>query len=104
MDPTTRDRPLAKAGLESIAIPTSGAHANRHVRQQDRVLALLHRGPVCSTTLLGEFIPRGAALVHRLRRAGHPIITRPCSRPGHRHDTPQVEYVLGLGLDLGYDS
>ena len=91
-----RDRPPdIGTGLQAIANGTNEQHGNRQVRQQDRVLALLNRGPVCSTTLLAEFIPRGAAVVYRLRRQGYPIWTRPCSRPGHEHNSPQVEYVLG---------
>ena len=91
-----KERPaLAKAGLQAIANSTSGAHANRRVRQQDRVLALLRLGPLCSTSLLELYIPRGAAVVYRLRQAGYPIWTRPCSRPGHEHTSPQIEYVFG---------
>ena len=54
---------------------------------------LLSTDAVCSTTLLGEFIPRAAAVIHRLRRSGYVIGSRPCSQ-NHDHASPQIEYHL----------
>jgi len=63
--------------------------------QRDRTIAFLRaEDAVCSTTLLKDYIPRGATIIHRLRRAGWLIETRPCSRVGHDHATPQIEYRL----------
>lgn len=63
--------------------------------QRDRVLTLLEEGPVCSTTLFEAYIPRAASVIHRLRTEnGLAIVTRPCTRAGHTHNTPQVEYEL----------
>lgn len=62
--------------------------------QRERVLTMLRQGPVCSTTLLEAYIPRAAAVIHKLRREGKAIATRPCTRPGHSHESPQIEYVL----------
>lgn len=62
--------------------------------QRERVLTMLRQGPVCSTTLLEAYIPRGAAVIHKLRREGKAIATRPCTRMSHSHESPQIEYVL----------
>ena len=60
--------------------------------QLARVLAMLEAGPVCSTDLLREYIPRGGARVWDLRRGGYAIETRRCTQ--HKHRTHQIEYVL----------
>lgn len=58
------------------------------------VLTLLkEREAVCGTELLGRYIPRYAAVIHKLRGQGFTIETRPCTR-NHTHDSPQVEYHL----------
>ena len=62
--------------------------------QVDQVLQMLQNGPVCATTILNKYIPRGADCIYRLRKAGHNITSRPCCRPGHLHNTHQIEYVL----------
>lgn len=65
----------------------------RAATQKAEVLARLFENPaVCSTSLLRAGIPRAAARVYELRRAGWQIETRPCSQ--HRHHTRQVEYLL----------
>ena len=56
-------------------------------------LGLLLSADVCSTTPLGEFIPRAAAVIFRLRRSGYVIRSRPCTQ-NHDHASPQIEYVL----------
>ncbi len=62
--------------------------------QRDRVLAMLASDEaVCATTLFRAFIPRAAAVVHRLRREGYVIWSRSCSQD-HAHAHPQIEYVL----------
>ena len=60
--------------------------------QLRRVAAMLEAGPVCSTDLLREYIPRGGARVWDLRRAGYAIETRRCTQ--HKHRSYQIEYVL----------
>lgn len=60
--------------------------------QRQHVLARLLDGPVCSTVLLNDGIPRAAARVHELRRSGFAIVTRRCSQ--HHHGSRQIEYVL----------
>ncbi len=60
--------------------------------QKIDILAALTNGPLCSTTILGMFIPRGAARISDLRAEGWIVETRPCSK--HSHDTRQIEYVL----------
>ena len=60
--------------------------------QKSRILAALTYGPLCSTTILGMYIPRGAARIADLRNDGWDIETRSCSQ--HSHDTRQIEYVL----------
>lgn len=63
--------------------------------QRERVLKMLRAGPVCGTTLLEAHIPRYAAVVYELRtKSGRAIITKPCTRPGHQHESPQIEYQL----------
>jgi len=62
--------------------------------QRDTIIGLLEEGPVCGTTLLEAYIPRYAAVIHTLRGEGRTIITRECTRPHHRHDTKQIEYVM----------
>lgn len=62
--------------------------------QRDKVVyLLLSAEAVCATTFLEEFIPRAAAVIHRLRKMGYIIVSRPCRR-GHAHASPQIEYVL----------
>lgn len=68
--------------------------------QRERVLRMLEEGPVCSTSMLEAYIPRGAAVIWDLRQEGKTITTQPCSRPHHSHDTPQIEYEL-LEEDAG---
>ncbi len=64
------------------------------ITQREKVVWLLRSADaVCSTTLLGEFIPRAAAVIYRLRRSGHVIRSRPCTQ-NHGHASPQIEYVL----------
>jgi hypothetical protein len=59
------------------------------------VLSLLkEREAVCGTELLGNYIPRYASVIHRLRKRDYLIETRPCSRVGHTHESPQIEYRL----------
>ncbi len=60
--------------------------------QKTRILAALTNGPLCSTTILGMHIPRGAARISDLRKEGWIVETRPCTQ--HSHDTRQIEYVL----------
>ena len=62
--------------------------------QREKVVGLLlSADAVCSTPLLGEFIPRAAAVIFRLRRNGYVIRSRPCTQ-NHDHASPQIEYVL----------
>ena len=62
--------------------------------QREKVVGLLlSADAICSTTLLGEFIPRAAAVIFRLRRSGYVIRSRPCTQ-SHDHASPQIEYVL----------
>jgi hypothetical protein len=62
--------------------------------QAGQVLAMLLEAPaVCSTTFLERYIPRAAAVIHKLRKQGYVIVTQECTR-GHRHHNRQVEYVL----------
>jgi hypothetical protein len=62
--------------------------------QREKVIwLLLSADAVCSTTFLGEYIPRAAAVIHRLRKSGYVIVSRPCSRT-HGHASPQIEYRL----------
>ena len=69
--------------------------------QQEKVVwMLLSTDGVCSTTFLEEYIPRAAAVIHRLRRDGYIILSRPCTR-GHEHASRQIEYVLQV---LPYES
>ena len=60
--------------------------------QLQRVAAMLEAGPVCSTDLLREYIPRGGARIWDLRQLGYAIETRRCTQ--HSHRTFQIEYVL----------
>ncbi len=60
--------------------------------QKIDILAALTNGPLCATTILGMFIPRGAARISDLRSEGWLIETRECRQ--HTHQTRQVEYVL----------
>ena len=60
--------------------------------QKARILAWLTQRHLCSTTLLEQRIPRGAARILELRSDGWDIETRECTQ--HEHRTRQVEYVL----------
>lgn len=62
--------------------------------QTAEILYRLELGPVCGTDLLRMYIPRYAARIYDLRNQGHNINTRRCKNPEHRHQTPQIEYVL----------
>jgi hypothetical protein len=62
------------------------------MNQKQRILNALKLGPVCGTDLLRWGIPRYAARVAELRKAGHDIITRPCRL--HDHESPQVVYEM----------
>lgn len=55
---------------------------------------LRKRDAVCGTELLQARIPRYSARILELRAAGYRIVTRPCSKTFHYHDSRQVEYVL----------
>ena len=62
--------------------------------QRERIVwLLLSADAVCSTTFLEEYIPRAAAVIHKLRKAGYTITTHSC-RQRHGHSSPQIEYVL----------
>ena len=61
--------------------------------QKTRILAWLTQWPICSTTLLEQRIPRGAARISELRNDGWIIETRPCTQD-HLHNSRQIEYVL----------
>lgn len=68
---------------------------SRPQTQRERVVAMLRDAEaVCATTFFDSYIVRAAAVVHKLRKAGYSIATRPCTRPWHAHSTRQVEYVL----------
>ena len=62
------------------------------MRQQDRVLAALTRGPVCADTEWQPRIRRLAARIHDLRDGGWNIGTVAC--PVHSHTSRTVAYVL----------
>jgi hypothetical protein len=65
--------------------------------QAEHVLALLERGPVCSSAIYDRsaVTHRLAARVYDLRRAGHMIVSRPCSDAFHHHGRSRmVEYRL----------
>jgi hypothetical protein len=79
------------ASQVSATTPTRRPHSSG---QAGQVLAMLLEAPaVCSTTFLDRFIPRAAAVIHKLRKQGYVIVTQECTR-GHRHHNRQVEYVL----------
>jgi len=65
--------------------------------QKERIRQWLTQGPICATTLLANYIPRGAARIAELRSEGLPIVTRPCTNPSHMHDSRQIEYVIEAG-------
>ena len=71
----------------------SGPELPKGGTQAATVLAKLQEGPVCATTLLAMYIPRGAAAVYRLRQGGWVIGTRDCTQHTH-HNTRQIEYYL----------
>lgn len=107
MSDKVRDRP----GKGRSQDPTPEATVNLEINYQGQLTTVLDRltsGPaVCSTEFLSLRIPRAAAHVHRLRNAGFLIVTEPCSRPGHRHRTRQIQYrleVAQLRLPLGLES
>ena len=66
----------------------------RNASQRDKILSWLTHDPLCATTLLDEYIPRGAARIADLRGEGWDIETRRCENEYHNHKTRQVEYVL----------
>ena len=61
--------------------------------QKYRILSWLTHQPVCSTTMLEQRIPRGAARISDLKKEGWEITKRECTQ--HEHRTYQIEYVLG---------
>ena len=64
--------------------------------QREKVVwLLLSADAVCSTAFVEEYIRRAAAVIHRLRRDGYIILSRPCTR-GHDHASRQIEYVLQM--------
>ena len=73
--------------------------------QREKVVwLLLSSEAVCSTTFLEEYIPRSAAVIHKLRRAGYLIVSQPCGQK-HDHTSPQIEYcLLGLPTDPKSDA
>lgn len=86
-------RPSAKVADDTTP-PDPTSPRQKSPTQRDKVLSwLLSEEAVCSTTLLGRYVPRGAAIVHLLRSQGFVIVSRPCSRR-HEHANPQIEYVL----------
>jgi hypothetical protein len=79
--------------------PTQGKLNFRHgqdsgATQLEKVLALLLQGPVCGVTFYERYLPRATARIFELRRAGYVIDRRRCSRPDHRHRSPQYEFEL----------
>jgi len=63
--------------------------------QKERVIEMLEAGPVCGSSLVRAYMPRGAAVVCSLRKEGWRIRTRKCVNPAHQHRIDnQVEYVL----------
>ena len=68
------------------------------MNQTEKILSKLQMGPVCGTTFLQMFIPRYAARIHELRRAGHQIQSERCQL--HDHETHQVVYRLDTESQL----
>lgn len=67
----------------------------RGTTQKAYVLDRLEReGAVCGTDFLKAQIPRYAARIADLKGDGKQIVTEPCNRPLHRHETRQVQYRL----------
>jgi hypothetical protein len=69
--------------------------------QRELVLALLERGPVCSSAIYDRsaVTHRLAARIYDLRRTGHRIVSRPCSDAFHHHGRSRmVEYRLADSL------
>jgi len=62
------------------------------MRQQDRVLAALTRGPVCADTEWNPRIKRLAARIGDLKKRGWLIDTPTC--PLHSHQLRTIAYVL----------
>lgn len=103
MTPERERAPVGEPGLSNkSAIQTDDTEFIRPPRhtlpfgstQREKVVWLqLSSDAVCSTTFLEEYIPRAAAVVHKLRQDGYVPFTRRCNR-GHRHQNPQIEYVL----------
>ena len=71
------------------------------MNQKQRILNALKLGPVCGTDLLRWSIPRYAARIAELRKAGHDIVTRPCRL--HDHETPQFVYEMVEKDQLAFD-
>lgn len=91
-DPTGSTFPFPTATENHSQVTTN----KRPPTQRERIDALLRaEEAVCSTTLIASGMPRAAAVIHRMRRDGVVITSRPCSRPWHSHGTPQIEYTLG---------
>lgn len=74
---------------------TSRRPRQKRPTKRELVLSwLMQEEAVCSTTCLERYVARAAAHVHTLRKQGFVIVTRPCSRPNHRHESYQIEYAL----------
>jgi hypothetical protein len=66
----------------------------KYPTQRQNVLRRVLQAPLCGTTrnpLLGQRI---AARVNELRQVGFPIVTEPCDRPHHQHESRQIQYDL----------
>jgi hypothetical protein len=81
--------------MSSGVEPTAAKHSRPpRDTQAGQILAMLLAAPaVCSTSFLAEYIPRAAAVIHKLRKQGYVISTRSCTR-GHGHTHRQIEYRL----------
>lgn len=80
--------------LGDVALRLAGRYTVQQAGKtphRDRILLLLHEGPVCGVNV--QFTNRAAARILELRKAGWTINTVPCQL--HRHDSQVAAYVLG---------
>lgn len=61
--------------------------------QKEDIRQWLLEGPLCSTTILNNHYPRGAARIRELKQEGMQIDKRRCTRPFHYH----TDYLIEAG-------